>query len=205
MTQKKVFMLESPMTEKARRYDGEPPMIEKSPFPISEESAKKTLNKIAKDPKGEYVKITEDVQSKNPGVTMLIRELVRIHSKNGAPSSDIVEGCLWAYLLAKVSAEEKGIEIPISTEENVASYGESMYVEEKGKDVKGRDLVRQKMEEIGKLDPFFYAAIEEMRKYSIFPDFFYHGATEVYLTINKTVNDGIFATSMKSMGFSPKG
>lgn len=185
------------------KHDSEPPKIEKSPFPISEASVKKTLESIAENPTKRYRESSLDIQSNNPGVAILIRELVDIRSNNGSDPMDVISGCIWAYELIKDSVEGKGGHMPILVEEELAAYSQNRKGEKMGKSAS--DFITRRMEEIRKVEPAFIKAIEDIYKYSIRPDFSYLGATEIYIAVKQADSNSNFTTMMEGMGVDLKG
>ncbi|MPM80506.1 hypothetical protein SDC9_127553 [bioreactor metagenome] len=146
-----------------------------SPFPLTEESVKRSLEEITKDPLSEFISTIKLLESENHNVFRLVKAAFKTHKNN----IGILEGGVLAYKIIKDSIFEGKDTMPILKNNLGDFFISNFYKENEEVD----NLIKRKTDEIRHDDPFFIDAIQQMSRYRIDSKRFCYGAIVVYSAI----------------------
>lgn len=156
--------------------------VEPSPFPLSKDVVRESLNDISENP---LLSINEiRLFQKDSVITKTIYAATKAARGKVFDVSAFREGSFFAFKMIKDSAEAKGIEIPVRDARDLSfSYVNNLeHVSWGHNDSKYYTPI---MEQLRSEDPNFVESIEQMCQYRPGRTEFYNGAVSVYQVISE--------------------
>lgn len=152
-----------------------------SPFPLTEESVKRSLGEIAKDPLFEYEKNFDILETENGAIYNLIDTIY----KEEDDDVEIFEGSVFAYKLIRDSAINKKTDLPVLSDDSATFFIYSFFREVLKNDqtILIKDFLLKRSSEIRDNDPNFIDSINELCKYRAGYVGFYYGAILTYCAL----------------------
>lgn len=158
-------------------------------FPITKESADRTLSEIAEDPDRVLVEEGAILAMSNPDLNFLVGVGVRA---NQAVEPIYIEGALWTHRILRQQAEARGTRLPRINRDLANAYladrvEELKHQIELSPDSRTGDIAIRHFQELVKEEPELGTALNELFKYRAGKPHLYGGVVNVYIPISNAI------------------